>query len=288
VDASGTVIARYVYQDGEGAKQNGMHQLATRLGANQDTSLPFAGSNVPEFIELLNGAGTVTQRLRLIVNQVGTVQAVVDASTGEVVQRLEHDEFGRVLFDSSPDLQPFGFAGGLVDADTGLVRFGARDYEPIAGRWPARDPVRFAGRSLNVYSYVDGEPTQTVDLSGLWGVAVGQGLGGGFAVGGDVSVGIYIGNDGDGWYGGFFTSLGTAVRLGGYAGGGPSLSVFSCLGAFVGESHGGKIEGSLGPGRGFEIGGWGNSSGSGGTFSLGPQVGLFLGRTDSNTSISPW
>jgi hypothetical protein len=59
VDSAGNVVARYVYQDGAGSKQNGAHQLATRLGANQDTSLPFAGENVPDFIELLSG-GAVT------------------------------------------------------------------------------------------------------------------------------------------------------------------------------------------------------------------------------------
>jgi len=92
--------------------------ISSPRASEPDTSLPFAGSNVPEFIELLDGSGVVTQRLRLIVNQVGTVQAVVDASTGAILQRLEHDEFGRVLFDSNPGLQPFGSAGGLVDADS--------------------------------------------------------------------------------------------------------------------------------------------------------------------------
>jgi len=175
VDGSGNVNARYVYLDGEGSKQNGMHQLATRLGANQDTSLPFAGSNVPEFIELLDSSSTVTQRLRLIVNQVGTVQAVVDVATGEVVQRLEHDEFGRVLFDSNPGLQPFGFAGGLVDADTGLVRFGARDYEPVTGRWTARDPVRFAGGD-NQYAYLAAAPHGAKDPAGTDGCGMAAAL----------------------------------------------------------------------------------------------------------------
>src|SRR5690606_10372195 len=166
VDSEGNVTARYVYLDGAGSRQNGMHQLATRLGANQDTSLPFAGSNVPEYVELLDESGAVTQTLRLIVNQVGTVQAAVDAATGDVVQRLEHDEFGRVLFDSNPGLQPFGFAGGLVDADTGLVRFGARDYEPTTGRWTARDPVRFAGGE-NALVYSTSDPINHTDPLGL-------------------------------------------------------------------------------------------------------------------------
>jgi RHS repeat-associated protein len=167
VDASGNVVARYVYGDGSGSKQNGVAQLATRLGANQDTSLPFSGSNVPEFIERLDGAGAVVQRLHLITNQVGTVEAVVDAATGEVVQRIELDEFGRVLSDSAPGLQPFGFAGGLYDSATGLVRFGARDYSPEVGRWIARDPVRFGGKQLNAFAYANGRPIDTLDASGL-------------------------------------------------------------------------------------------------------------------------
>jgi RHS repeat-associated protein len=50
-----------------------------------------------------------------------------------------------VTADSNPGFQPFGFAGGLYDPDTGLVRFGARDYDAAAGRWTANDPRGLAG-----------------------------------------------------------------------------------------------------------------------------------------------
>lgn len=49
------------------------------------------------------------------------------------------DPFGRVLADTNPGFQPFGFAGGLYDWDTKLVRFGARDYDSGIGRWVAKD-----------------------------------------------------------------------------------------------------------------------------------------------------
>ena len=48
---------------------------------------------------------------------------------------------------------PFGFAGGLYDKDTGLVRFGARDYNPIIGRWTAKNPIDFAGGDVNLFGY---------------------------------------------------------------------------------------------------------------------------------------
>ena len=60
----------------------------------------------------------------------------------------------------------FAFAGGLYDADTGLNRFGARDYDPVVGRWTAKDPIRFAGGDVNLYGYVLNDPVNLVDPSG--------------------------------------------------------------------------------------------------------------------------
>ena len=48
---------------------------------------------------------------------------------------------------------PIGFAGGLTDPDTGLARFGMRDYDPAIGRWTARDPILFKGGQENLYMY---------------------------------------------------------------------------------------------------------------------------------------
>jgi RHS repeat-associated protein len=63
--------------------------------------------------------------------------------------------------------QPFGFAGGLYDADTGLTRFGARDYDAQTGRWTTKDPIRFGG-GTNFYGYVLNDPVNLVDPAGLF------------------------------------------------------------------------------------------------------------------------
>jgi RHS repeat-associated protein len=78
---------------------------------------------------------------------------------------MEYDEFGRVLLDTNPGFQPFGFAGGLYDLDTGLVRFGARDYDPQTGRWTAKDPILYEG-GTNVYEYALGDPVNRHDPTG--------------------------------------------------------------------------------------------------------------------------
>src|SRR5690606_30791259 len=77
------------------------------------------------------------------------------------------------LRDTSPGWQPFGYAGGLYDAATGLVRFGARDYDAVTGRWTAKDPIGFGGGDTSLYRYAAGDPIGLIDPNGMlvWFVA---------------------------------------------------------------------------------------------------------------------
>ncbi|MDE2179981.1 MAG: tandem-95 repeat protein [candidate division NC10 bacterium] len=120
--------------------------------------------NVPDYMV----RGGVTYRI--ITDHLGSPRLVVDVATGAVAQQLDYDEFGNVLTDTHPGFQPFGFAGGLYDSDTGLVRFGARDYDAETGRWTTKDPIRFAGGDTNLYGYVLNDPVNWVDPLGLYTV----------------------------------------------------------------------------------------------------------------------
>ena len=68
--------------------------------------------------------------------------------------------------DTNPGFQPIGFAAGLYDRDTGLVRFGARDYDPTTGRWTGKDPILFAGQQSNLYVYAGNDPIDYRDATG--------------------------------------------------------------------------------------------------------------------------
>jgi RHS repeat-associated protein len=132
----------------------------------------------------LDGTGAVVSRFfpggmikggatyRILRDHLGSPRLVVNASTGAIAQRMDFDEFGRVLQDTNPGFTPFGFAGGLYDPDTGLVRFGARDYDAEIGRWTAKDPIRFAGGDTNLYGYVFGDPINYVDPNGTFALAL--------------------------------------------------------------------------------------------------------------------
>jgi RHS repeat-associated protein len=118
---------------------------------------------------------------RIVADHLGSVRLVIDVATGQIAQRLDYDAFGAVTQDTNPGFQPFGFAGGVYDRDSGLVRFGARDYDPAAGRWTAKDPSRFRGRQANLYTYVRQNPINLIDPNGRWSMfalqQVGWGLG---------------------------------------------------------------------------------------------------------------
>ena len=134
LDASGAVVSRFVY----GSK-----------------------FNAPDYM-VKSGV-----TYRIISNHLGSPKLVVNTATGDVVQRIDYDEFGRVTLDTNPGFQPFGFAGGLYDPDTGLVRFGARDYDAEIGRWTSKDPIRFAGKQANLYGYSFNDPVNWIDVNGL-------------------------------------------------------------------------------------------------------------------------
>jgi RHS repeat-associated protein len=92
-----------------------------------------------------------------------------------VVQQIDYDEWGNVtnLVDAACTVggtelcfQPFGFAGGIWEPATGLMRFGARDYDPQARRWVSKDPIRFKGHQTNLYVYSGDDPVNHRDPQG--------------------------------------------------------------------------------------------------------------------------
>ncbi len=108
------------------------------------------------------------QTYYIVTDHLGSPRAITNAS-GNVLKAIKYDAWGNqtVAGGTNPDLEiPFGFVGGFHDRDTGLIRFGYRDYDPTTGRWTARDPIGLEA-GPNVYAYVANNPISYIDLSGL-------------------------------------------------------------------------------------------------------------------------
>ena len=131
---------------------------------------------------------------------------------------------GYILKDTNPGFQPFGFAGGIHDHHTGLIRFGARDYDPQTGRWTAKDPIGFGGGTPNLYQYSAAHPINSIDPDGKAPILVSMALGGvcnaisGAVERGSTSFGQVAADMFSGALGGMIPSSG-ALRLTGALGG---------------------------------------------------------------------
>jgi len=153
---NGAFTKKFVYGD--------QLRIAAELSASNALVSRFVYAtrvNVPDYV--VKGTSTY----RIVTDHLGSPRLVINVSTGAIAQRLDYDEFGRVILDTNPGFQPFGFAGGLYDPDTGLVRFGARDYDAEAGRWTGKEVIRFVSLDVNLFGYVANDPINWIDPIGL-------------------------------------------------------------------------------------------------------------------------
>jgi RHS repeat-associated protein len=107
-------------------------------------------------------------------DQVGTPRAVFDQA-GTLVKEISRDSFGNILSDSNDAWDMvLGFAGGVEDPATGLIRFGLRDYDPVTGRFLTLDPLLFNVPQTHLYAYSRNTPQTRRDPSGLLCVGLGM------------------------------------------------------------------------------------------------------------------
>ena len=123
----------------------------------------------PQAVRLFEPCSNKKIELLCGCDQVGSLK-LLTSPKGNLIKRIRYDSFGNVLEDSYPRLHiPIGFASGLVDEDTGLVRFGYRDYDSKSGRFTCPDPLGDTGGDHDLYDYCVDDPVTMIDYTGLKG-----------------------------------------------------------------------------------------------------------------------
>ena len=118
--------------------------------------------------------GTVDETLYYTTDANGNVTALIDASTGNVVERYHYDPYGKALiYDASWNTRssssydnPYLYAGRRLDTESGFYYMRARYYDPQLGRFINRDPAKYID-GMNLYQYVQGGVPNYTDPTGL-------------------------------------------------------------------------------------------------------------------------
>lgn len=102
----------------------------------------------------------------------GNVSALTDI-TGAVTDRYAYDVFGACTTSKGTTSNRFRFGGiaGISDDGNGMLFARGRYYRPAIYRFVERDMVvggKYNPQSLNRYAYVNGNPLQYTDPTGLW------------------------------------------------------------------------------------------------------------------------
>jgi RHS repeat-associated protein len=95
----------------------------------------------------------------------GSIAAITNAAKS-VVQSYSYDSFGMVK-PSTAFRNSFTYTAREWDRETGLYYYRARYYDPMVGRFISKDPIGFAGGDVNLYGYVQNNPVNQTDPTGL-------------------------------------------------------------------------------------------------------------------------
>ena len=157
--------------------------LAEYDGGNNLKARYTHGVHIDEPLAIKQGASQYYYH----ADGLGSIVNLTNAQ-GKSAQTYTYDSYGNVTPTGSVS-QPFAFTGREYDQETGLYYYRARYFDPKAGRFITKDPIGFRGGDVNFYAYVQNNPVNKIDPSGLYETLFGRHY--------------FEGADGWPWYGGW-------------------------------------------------------------------------------------
>jgi RHS repeat-associated protein len=91
----------------------------------------------------------------------------LSTGTGVLANIYTYDSFGKLTASSGSLINPFQYTGRESDSETNLYYYRARYYDQSSGRFLREDPLKGVSGSVNFYSYVNNNPINLFDPSGL-------------------------------------------------------------------------------------------------------------------------
>ena len=146
---------RYIY-DGEDI-------LLEYDGANVLQARYTHGPGIDEPIAVTKGGATYFYHQ----DGLGSVTDLTD-STGATAKSYSYDTYGNIVESPGTNEQPYTYTGREFDAESGLYYYRNRYVDSKTGRFLTRDPLGIS-RGPNVYNYVNGNPLNLTDPTGLAG-----------------------------------------------------------------------------------------------------------------------
>jgi RHS repeat-associated protein len=123
----------------------------------------LTGFGIDQFFSRTDVAASTTSHF--LTDVLGSTIALTDG-TGVVQTEYTYDSFGRTSVTGASNSNVYQYTGRENDG-TGLYYYRARYYHPGLQRFVNEDPIEFAGGQYNLYAYVDNNPVNLYDPSGL-------------------------------------------------------------------------------------------------------------------------
>ena len=167
VEVHGSTVTDFVYFNG---------RPIAMLNGGSYTDLIYAGNSLIAEVSGTQSAAPIYQ----VLDNVGSLQGAAPSS-GLITGAVNYAPYGQIFTGSTSD--PFQFASLEWDSTSAMYHAGYRQFSPQQGRWMTADPyggsyVLENPQSLNRYMYVNGDPLDSSDPSGLvlgWANGIGGG-----------------------------------------------------------------------------------------------------------------
>lgn len=174
-DAAGVRVRKTTDEGLTTTYAGGLFEYRQSAGARQAVfSIAVSGRVIAQICRTINGGSVASETLFFTNDHLGSPRAMTNAA-GALVGTVVHEPFGRRIEPGNPrsTAPPVaslnrGFTGHEHDDEHALINMRGRIFDPTVSRFLSADPiVGTAGQHLNQYSYVQNDPLNAVDSTGL-------------------------------------------------------------------------------------------------------------------------